>query len=200
MTAEFDPVYTYLRHFTSPVAAITSSAGGRRNGLIVNSAQRASLVPSIPRLSLYISKPAFTHDLIYTSGVFALHLLRNDQWELIQRLGFESGRDHVNKLAEFETVEGVTGCPLLKDCIAGFECKVVNAMDTGASTFFLGDVVNVLNGTPGPVMTSEYFREHLTADWKERYETNLRAAGVYLETLTRQIDRTKLWPGPVVKP
>jgi flavin reductase (DIM6/NTAB) family NADH-FMN oxidoreductase RutF len=200
MTAEFDPVYTYLRHFTSPVAAITSSAGGRRNGLIVNSAQRASLVPSIPRLSLYISKPAFTHDLIYTSGVFALHLLRNDQWELIQRLGFESGRDHVNKLAEFETVEGVTGCPLLKDCIAGFECKVVNAMDTGASTFFLGDVVNVLNGTPGPVMTSEYFREHLTADWRERYETNLRAAGVYLETLTRQIDRTKLWPGPVVKP
>jgi flavin reductase (DIM6/NTAB) family NADH-FMN oxidoreductase RutF len=196
----FDRVYTYLRHFTSPVAAITTSAGGRRNGLIVNSAQRASLVPSIPRLSLYISKPAFTHDLIYTSGVFALHLLRNDQWELIQRLGFDSGRDHEDKLSHFETVVGVTGCPLLEDCIAGFECEVVNAMDTGASTFFLGNVVNVLDGTPGPIMTSEYFREHLSAEWKERYETNLRAAGVYLESLTRQIDRSKLWPGPVVAP
>lgn len=200
MSDGFDPVYTHLRHFTSPVAAITTSAGGRRNGLIVNSAQRASLVPSLPRLSLYISKPAFSHDLIYTSGVFALHLLRNDQWEVIHKLGFESGRDHIDKLAEFETVTGVTGCPLLKDCIAGFECKVVNGMDTGASTFFLGDVVNVLDGTPGPIMTSEYFRENLTAEWKDRYEANLRAAGVYLESLTRQIDRTKLWPGPVVAP
>ena len=33
---------------------------------------------------------------------------------------------------------------MLKDCIAGFECKVVNAMDTGASTFFLGEVVEAV--------------------------------------------------------
>jgi flavin reductase (DIM6/NTAB) family NADH-FMN oxidoreductase RutF len=195
----FDPVYSLLRNLTTPVVAITTSANGRRNGLIVNSAQRASLVPSIPRVSIYISKPNFTHDLIYNSGVFALHLLRGDQWDVIFDLGFETGRER-DKLAPYETVPGITGCPLLKDCIAAFECKVVNAMDTGASTFFLGEVVNVLEGWPGPMMTSEYFRANLSKERLQEYEANLRAAQSYLEALTREVDRTKVWPGPVVQP
>jgi flavin reductase (DIM6/NTAB) family NADH-FMN oxidoreductase RutF len=199
MSTGFDPVYTLLRNFTSPVAAITTSAGGRRNGLIVNSAQRASLVPSIPRVSMYISKPNLTHDLIYTGGVFTLHLLRTDQFDVIWHLGLQSGRD-VDKLSTLETVEGVTGCPILKDCIAGFECKVVNAMDTGAATFFLGEVVNVHEGGAGAIMTSEYFRDHMTPERQAQYENNLRHAQVYLEDMTRQIDRTKVWPGPTVSP
>lgn len=195
----FDPVYQLLRNLTSPVVAITTSAGGVRNGLIVNSAQRSSLVPTLPRLSMYVSKINYTHDLIYRSGVFAMHLLRNDQWDLIWRLGFQSGRD-ADKLAEFDVESGKTGCPILKDCIAAFECKVVNAMDTGASTFFLGDVVHVLSGVEGPIMSSEYFRNHMPPDRRAQYEANLRAAGHTLETLTHQIDRTKSWPGPVTRP
>jgi flavin reductase (DIM6/NTAB) family NADH-FMN oxidoreductase RutF len=195
----FDPVYTLLRNLTSPVVAITTSAGGVRNGLIVNSAQRASLVPAVPRISIYVSKTNYSHDLIYRSGVFALHLLRNDQWQLIWRLGFQSGRD-VDKLASLSMVAGQTGCPLLQECVAGFECQVVNAMDTGASTFFLGEVVNVLKGQPGPLMTSEHFRDNLPPERLAQYEANLRAAQSQLETLTRQIDREQVWPGPVVAP
>jgi flavin reductase (DIM6/NTAB) family NADH-FMN oxidoreductase RutF len=195
----FDPIYTLLRNLTSPVVAITTSAGGARNGLIVNSAQRASLVPSIPRISIYISKINYSHDLVYRSGVFALHLLRNDQWQLIWRLGFQSGRD-VDKLASLDIVEGEIGCPLLQECVAGFECRVVNAMDTGASTFFLGEVVNVLKGEPGPLMTSDHFRDNLPPDRLAQYEANLRAAHSQLETLARQVNRELVWPGPVVKP
>jgi flavin reductase (DIM6/NTAB) family NADH-FMN oxidoreductase RutF len=195
----FDPVYTLLRNLTSPVVAITTSAGGVRNGLIVNSAQRASLVPSIPRLSIYISKINYTHDLIYKSGVFTLHLLRNDQWDLIWRLGLNSGRD-LQKLDSLRVIEGVTGCPMLEDCVAGFECNVVNAMDTGASTFFLGEVVNVMEGQEGAIMTSDYFREHMPAERRLQYEANLRAASGKLEVLTRSINREKVWPGPVLAP
>jgi flavin reductase (DIM6/NTAB) family NADH-FMN oxidoreductase RutF len=195
----FDPVYQLLRNLTSPVVAITTSAGGRRNGLIVNSAQRSSLVPTIPRLSMYISKINYTHDLIYRSGVFAMHLLRNDQWELIWRLGFQTGRD-TDKLSGLEIVDGQTGCPMLKDCIAGFECRVVNAMDTGASTFFLGDVVHVISGVEGPIMSSEHFRNHMPAERIAQYEANLKAAGAMLEELTQQIDPSMTWPGPVVTP
>ena len=191
-------VYELLRNLTSPVVAITTSAGGRRNGFIVNSAQRASLVPTIPRLSMYVSKTNFSHDLIYKSGVFGLHLLRNDQFDLIYHLGFQSGRT-THKLT-VETVDGVTGCPLLVDSIAGFECKVVNAMDTGASTFFLGDVVNVVEGKPGAIMSSEYFRENMDAKRRVEYENNLRAAQKQLEDLTRTIDRKKTWPGPTAEP
>lgn len=190
-----DTTYAHLRNLTSPVVAITTSANGRRNGFIVNSAQRASLVPSIPRVSIYVSKTNLSHDLIYSGGLFALHLLRNDQFNLIYHLGLQSGRD-VDKLSTIETIDGVTGCPLLEDCIAAFECRVVNAMDTGASTFFLGDVVNVVEGTPGPIMGSDYFRDNMDLERRWQYENNLRAAQEQLENLTRSVDRTKLWPGP----
>ena len=199
MSEPFDPVYSLLRNLTSPVVAITASAGGRRNGLIVNSAQRASLVPSIPRLSIYVSKTNFSHDLIYNSGVFALHLLRTDQFDLIWHLGLQSGRT-IDKLGSLDTVAGDTGCPLLADCMAAFECKVVNAMDTGASTFFLGEVINVRNGTPGELMSSDYFRANMSAERKQQYEENLRAAQTQLEALTRNIDRRQLWPGATVTP
>lgn len=194
----FDPLYSLLRNLTSPVVAITTSAAGKRNGCIVNSAQRASLVPSIQRVSIYISKTNFSHDLVYTSGVFALHFLRTDQFELIFQLGFQSGRD-VDKLTGLQLLEGKTGCPLLIDCIAGVECRVVNAMDTGASTFFLGEIVNVIEGKAGPVMSSEYFRDQLSAERKWQYENNLRAAQAQLEEMTRAIDPQKVWPGPTVK-
>jgi flavin reductase (DIM6/NTAB) family NADH-FMN oxidoreductase RutF len=196
---QFDPVYTLLRNLTSPVVAITTSAGGTRNGLIVNSAQRASLVPAIPRVSIYVSKINFSHDLIYRGGVFTLHLIRNDQWDLIYKLGFESGRAG-DKLASFELVEGKTGCPMLVDCIAGFECQVVNAMDTGASTFFLGEVLGVHTGREGQIMNSEYFRQNLPIERAAQYEFNLKSAAKRLEELTGQLDRERIWPGPVVAP
>src|SRR3990172_6982575 len=146
-----DTSYPILRHLTLPVVAITTSAGGSRNGMIVNSAQRASLVPTLARVSMYISKPNYTHDLLYRSGVFGLHLLRRDQWDLIWHLGLQSGRD-VDKLATVATRIGETGCPLLADCAAGFECRVINTMDAGAATFFLGEVVAFEAGATEQVM------------------------------------------------
>lgn len=195
-----DPIYQMLRYLTSPVVAITSSAEGRRNGQIVNSAQRASLVPTVPRVSMYISKTNVSHDLIYASGVFGMHLLRTDQWALIWRLGLQSARDVPDKLAGLETRSGETGCPLLVDVLAGLECRVINAMDTGAATFFLGDVVSVMRGLEGPPMTSDYFRANMPADKKAIYERLLQAAQGELESMARNVEPARVWPGPVVRP
>lgn len=194
-----DTSYPVLRHLTLPVVAITSSADGRTNGMIANSAQRASLVPASPRISMYVSKPNYTHDLIYRSGVFGIHLLRRDQWELIWHLGLQSGRD-VDKLGSLETVTGQTGCPLLVDVAAAFECHVINAMDEGSATFFLGEVVSVRESTAAEVMTSVYFRQHMPPDKKRIYESRLAHAMEYLEPLSRRIDPAKTWPGPTTNP
>ena len=191
--------YPLLRHLTLPIVAVTTSAGGRRNGFIVNSAQRASLVPSIARISLYVSKPNFSHDLVYRSGVFGIHLLRTDQWREIELLGTRSARDVPDKLGDFGTRIGGTGCPMLTDCIAAFECRVVNAMDAGAATFFLGEVVDVAEGETGPLMTSTYFRENAPAALKQKYEDGLAYAQQILEPLSHRID-VKAWPGAVEAP
>src|SRR2546430_14755106 len=108
--------------------------------MISDSAVRASIAPTVPRLSVYIHKFNFSHDLVFETGRFVLHLLRDDQFELIHRLGFVSGRAR-DKLAGIAHRPGTLGVPVLDDCYAHFECSVVNVMDTGSSTCFLGDVV-----------------------------------------------------------
>lgn len=194
-----DATYQLLRHLTLPVAAVTTSAGGRRNGFIVNSAQRASLVPSRPRISLYVSKTNFSHELVWSSGVFGVHLLRNDQWDVIRALGLRSARDVPDKLSNLEVRRGKTGCPMLIDVLAGFECRVINAMDAGGATFFLGDVVDVQTGALGEVMTSTYFRSHAPADVLELYASRLKLAQKSLEQFVGSV-QTAGWPGPSQEP
>jgi flavin reductase (DIM6/NTAB) family NADH-FMN oxidoreductase RutF len=194
-----DTAYPVLRHLTLPVVAITSSVEGRANGMIVNSAQRASLVPHLARVSMYISKPNHSHDLIYRSGVFGLHLLRRDQWDLIWHLGLQSGRD-LDKLATVATTAGLTGVPLLADCAARFECRVVNAMDAGSATFFLGDVLGYEADPGAEVMTSEFFRANMPHDRRLVYESRLVEAMEYLEPLARNVDAARRWTGPTAQP
>ena len=187
-----DPGYVQLRYLTTPIVAVTASSEGRRNGMIANSAQRASLVPSVPRISVYISKTNFTHDMVYRSGVFGVHLLRTDQWDLIWHLGLQSARE-VDKLSIVPHHLGKLNCPLLEDCITAWECNVINAMDAGAATFFLGDIVSTHLGRPGDVMTSEYFRANIAPERKQQYEARLLEAQGYLEPLARDV-QIKAWP------
>jgi flavin reductase (DIM6/NTAB) family NADH-FMN oxidoreductase RutF len=190
--------YVLLRHLTLPVVAVTSSIGGHGNGMIANGAQRASLVPTVPRVALYINKTNHTHDIVYRTGVFGLHLLRQDQWDLIWRLGLRSGRE-ADKLNGLELRRGETGVPLLVDVLAGFDCRVVNAMDAGGATYFLGDVIGVHEGPPGPVMTSEHFREHMDDEHRRIYESLLAEAMDRIEPLARTVSR-QVWPGATARP
>jgi len=192
-----DQIYQLLRNLTSPVVAITSEHGGKRNGMIADSAVRASIVPTIPRVSVYIHKFNYSHDLIFETGRFALHLLRDDQFELIHRLGFASGRTR-DKLADVPHRLGTLGVPVLGDCYASFECRVVNVMDTGSSTCFLGDVVEVDHGAAGravgSVMTAAHFRANMPGEWRGEYEALLRAAQAYAAERSRDL-RPVIWKG-----
>ncbi len=190
-------MYQLLRHLTSPIVAVTSERAGKRNGMILDSAVRASIVPTIPRLSAYVHKFNLSHDLIFETGRFVLHLLREDQLELVHRLGFVSGRTR-DKLADVPHRLGRLGAPVLDDCYAHFECRVVNAMDTGSSTCFLGDVTEVGHGAAtaprGAVMTAAFFRANMPAGWRSDYEEHLAAAQRFAEARSRDI-RPVVWKG-----
>jgi len=190
--------YQLLRNLTSPVVAVTSEHKGKRNGMILDSAVRASIVPSVPRLSVYVHKFNFSHDLIFGSGRFVLHLLRTDQLELVHQLGFVSGRSK-EKLTGIPHHLGTTGAPVLDDCYAHFECRVANVMDTGSSTCFLGDVVAVGFGkaqtAKGDVLTAPYFRSHMPVEWRATYEDQLRAAQEFAQARSRDI-KPVVWSGP----
>lgn len=184
--------YQLLRNLTSPVVAVTSIRGSKKNGMILDSAVRASIVPTIPRLSVYVHKFNFSHDMIYETGRFCVHLLHTRQFDVVHRLGFASGRDQ-DKLAGVPHHTGQLGLPVLDECYAHFECSVANVMDTGSSTCFLGDVAHVGYGKAaaldpkGELMTATYMRANMPAEWRQEYEVKLKEAQAFAEKRSRDI-------------
>ncbi len=167
--------------------------------MISDAAVRASIVPSIPRLSVYIHKFNYSHDMIYETGRFGLHLLLTQQFDIVRRLGFFSGRDQ-DKLAGIPHHRGTLGVPVLDECFTHFECSVVNVMDTGSSTLFLGDVVAVGCGSAaslepkGELLTATYFRSRMPAEWRQEYEAKLKEAQQVSAEMSRTI-KPVVWKG-----
>lgn len=164
--------YELLRALTSPVVAVTTRRGRELNGLIVNSALRASLSPQKLRLSIIVHKFNHSHEMIFESGVFTAHILTADRMDLVIRLGCASGRD-TDKMEGLAHRLGATGTPILENCYAYFECRVVNAMDTGGSTIFLGAAETAGGSGDGEVMISRHVRDGLPAEYQAGYDEEL---------------------------
>lgn len=186
--------YELLRTLTSPVVAVTSRREGKSNGLISDAAIRGSIVPDVPRVGVFIHKFNFSHDLIFETGRFAVHVLHAGQADLVLKLGFVSGRER-DKLAEVPHHFGATGCPVLEDCYAWFDCEVCNAMDTGSSTFFLGDVVAIGRGPGREIMEPAHLRGALPQDLMNTYAAKLEAAQAAARRMSRDI-RPIVWQPP----
>lgn len=164
--------YELLRALVSPVVAITCRRGHETNGLIVNSALRASLSPEKLRLSIIVHKFNHSHDMIFGSGLFTAHTLLAHQIDLVVQLGCRSGRDTA-KLADVPHHPGVRGTPVLDVCRSYFECEVVNAMDTGGSTVFLGAVRAAGHVEDGEIMTSGHVRGGIPPEVEAAYADDL---------------------------
>lgn len=192
-----DSSYELLRQLASPVVAVTSSHQGSPNGMILDSAVRASISPQVPRLSAYVHKWHLSHEYIWKTGLYCLHLLRRDQFDLVYRLGFASGRER-DKMAEVPHSYGGLGVPVLRECYAAFECRVVNTMDAGASTVFLADVIATGRGTGTEILTADYFRANLPEEWREGFAKNYRDAQERIAA--NSAIKVNPWPGPISRP
>lgn len=179
-------LYNLLRNFVSPIVCITSTHDGKYNGMISNSVLRGSLLPEISRIIIVISKRNMTHDMIYNSGIFAVHLLKTNQMNLVWDLGFFSGRTN-NKLHNIEYEVKESGSPILKNAHAYLDCKVVNCMDVGDATCFLGTILKADIISEGEILTSEYFRKHMPAKWSDKYKEQLKEAQEFAQKYGNKI-------------
>jgi flavin reductase (DIM6/NTAB) family NADH-FMN oxidoreductase RutF len=137
---DYGRIAPMMTHLWAPMAAITSAWQGKHNAQIAVAISAASIVPGKPRVSIKIQKRNLTHELIYRSGAFAVNFLRTDQLELISAFGLVSGRE-VEKLTGVPYRLGPSGSPVLERCWGYLDCRIVNVLDGGDLTCFLGDVL-----------------------------------------------------------
>jgi flavin reductase (DIM6/NTAB) family NADH-FMN oxidoreductase RutF len=139
---------------------VTSRDGERLNGQIANTAIQVTSDPA--RVAVIINKQNLTHEYISNSKVFAVSVLdETASMIFIGPFGFRSGRE-IDKLSKVEFKEGVTGCPLVTEhALSVLEAKVIDEIDLGTHTVFIGNVLSAEVLREGRPLTYQYYHEHL---------------------------------------
>ena len=119
------------------VVVITTRSGEKRNGMTACWVTRSADQPFLVMVSIW--KKNFSHDLVKESGIFAMHVLKSDQVGLARHFGKQSGRE-VDKFSQVPYRSGKTGSPILANCLAYLDCRVVNSAESGDHTIFVGEV------------------------------------------------------------
>jgi len=166
---EYADIAPIMGRLWSPMAAVTSHWQGRDNVQIAVAIAAAAIVPERPRVVVQLYKTNLSHDMVLSSGAFALNFLRPDQLDLVGDFGLVSGREK-DKLAGVGTKAGSSGSPLLTDCFGYLDCRVINAMDGGDMTCFLADVLDGKTLAQGDPLWWRDARRELPREWLERWE------------------------------
>jgi flavin reductase (DIM6/NTAB) family NADH-FMN oxidoreductase RutF len=125
-----------------PVVLLTSHYKDRDN--VMPAAWLTPLSKHPPLLGVAIHRQHFTHELIWRGEQFAINVPGRPLMEAVAKLGTVSGRDVEDKLTWAGlTAEEATAIdvPLIEECLAWIECHVVQAVEVGDHTFFVGQVV-----------------------------------------------------------
>ena len=146
-----------MRNLSYGLYAIGAMDGERPCGCIVNSVFQVTSQEPIVALSMNYDN--YTYELIKKAGRFSVSILsESSPKEVIQKLGFVSGRDH-------DKYEGVdfeikSGLPVLNEkCSGSFLCEVVSAAETSTHCVFLAKVVEGFEGSACKPMTYRYYHE-----------------------------------------
>jgi flavin reductase (DIM6/NTAB) family NADH-FMN oxidoreductase RutF len=125
----------------SGLYVLGSAAGGRRNLMTLNWATQVATDPKVVAVS--IETGAVTHDLVRDGGAFALSILDRADRALVRKFVkplADEGTPGV--LAGFAVQQAVTGAPVLAGAVAWLDCRVVQSVDCGSHTLFLGEVAD----------------------------------------------------------
>jgi flavin reductase (DIM6/NTAB) family NADH-FMN oxidoreductase RutF len=123
------------------VLVVSVDGEGRPNIATVAWKMRTSEEP--PLLAISLGKASLSHQLLMEGREFVLAVPSEHIWREALYCGTHSGRD-VDKLEETGLIPlpaRYIAPPLIQQCIANYECRVVDHLDTGDSTLFVGQVL-----------------------------------------------------------
>jgi flavin reductase (DIM6/NTAB) family NADH-FMN oxidoreductase RutF len=132
--------------------------GEKLNAQVANTVFQITSEP--PTVAVSINKENLTHEYINASKAFSASVLcQAAPLSFIGGFGFKSGRD-VNKLEDVNYKIGATGSPIVLDNAAAYlEAEVINSLDVGTHTIYVGKIVDAEVLTQDTCMTYEYYHQ-----------------------------------------
>jgi flavin reductase (DIM6/NTAB) family NADH-FMN oxidoreductase RutF/rubredoxin len=135
---------------------VSSKKGKRYNGQVANTVFQITSQP--PTLAVSINQENLTHQFIKQSQVFTASILAKDTpLAFIGHFGFRSGRD-IDKLKGIKYIIGKTKAPIVTDhAVAYLEARLIQEVDVGTHTIFIGEVVGAEVLNEDEPMTYAYY-------------------------------------------
>jgi flavin reductase (DIM6/NTAB) family NADH-FMN oxidoreductase RutF len=157
MPIPLDQFKHVMRQWVSGVTIVTLQAGDRMHGLTVSGFLGVSLEP--PLVAVSIGQELTSYRLLAENAAYAVNFLRDDQRELSDRFAGRLG--DVDRFAGLTTHTASTGAPILDDCLAWLDCRVVATHAVGDHTLYVGEVVAAkMNAQASPLL-------YWNADYRE---------------------------------
>ena len=126
-----------LTRFTYGIYILTTMKGDERHGMIASWVSQVSHDP--PLVMVAVRKNRRVHPIVKETGAFALHVLdRDDNKQILGRFKLPLPEQRFEG-AECVTLE--TGCPILTETLAYLDCRLVDTVDAGDHTLFIGEAL-----------------------------------------------------------
>ncbi len=137
---------------------VSSIKNDKFNGQIANTFFQTTSEP--PTCAICINKKNLTYNYIEASKVFTVSVLEQDTpMKFIGQFGFKSGRD-IDKFKNIKYKLGKTGVPIvLEYAVSYFEFEVIDSMDTGTHTLFIGKLIDAEIIQDKEPMTYAYYHK-----------------------------------------
>ncbi len=137
---------------------VSSRKGDKLNGQIANTVFQITSEP--PTIAVSINKNNLTHEFIKGSKVLAVSVISQDApLSFIGHFGFKSGRD-IDKMGSINYKAGETQAPVVTDnALAYLEARVIQEVDVGTHTIFIGELVGADVIKEGEPMTYAYYHQ-----------------------------------------
>lgn len=131
---------------TGVVAVTTLDRSGKPIGITVNSFSSVSLDP--PLVLWSIDKKSAFFDVFVRADHYAVHVLGQDQ----QQLSHDFSIGDPDHFADIEYDSGIAGLPLLKSCLALFQCEVRSRYEEGDHFILVGRVLDIRTNPGEPLV------------------------------------------------
>ena len=154
-TSAIDPATfrSVLGRFASGVTVVTVRDSQHfDHGMTVSAFCSLSLEP--PLVLVCIEKSASLHSVLATGNTasrFAVNILESKQEELARRFAEEQP----DRFDGVGFSRGITGAPILDDCLAIIECEVQSRHSAGDHTIVIGTVIGSATNDGSPLL---YYR------------------------------------------
>lgn len=137
---------------------VSSKKEGKINGQVANTVFQITSSP--PTLAVSINKKNLTHTFIQESKIFTVSILsQTTPMSMIGTFGFKSGHN-IDKFKDINYKSGITGAPVVLESVIGYlEAEVINVLDVGTHTLFIGKLIAAESISGDVPMTYAYYHQ-----------------------------------------